>query len=107
MVFNSSFLRDGEAGGKQAATVLHKAVLEWAITSVVEVPADVRIVVRVYANIKGLGDVCTKAGLISSPTQLEDFARGFTRGNTLFDFVDVGYGKDRADGKLAGQSTIP
>lgn len=60
-----------------------------------------QVVVRVYANLKGLADACTKTGLISSPAQLEEFARGFTRGKTLFDFVDVGYGKDRADGKVA------
>ena len=43
-----------------------------------------------------------QAGLINAPSQLADFARGFTRGKTLFDFVDVGPGKDRADGKIAG-----
>ena len=66
-------------------------------------PSDIRIVVRVYANVKGLADVCTKADLITSPSMMEDFTRGFTRGKMLFDFVDVGYGKDRADGKVAGK----
>lgn len=32
---------------------------------------------------------------------VEDFVRGFTRSNELFDFIDVGYGKDRADVKVA------
>lgn len=36
----------------------------------------------------------------------EDFARGFSRGKTLFDFVDVGPGKDRADEKIIGTSDI-
>jgi hypothetical protein len=29
--------------------------------------------------------------------------RGFTRGKTLFDFIDVGPGKDRADEKIIGK----
>ncbi|KAK4541043.1 hypothetical protein LTR36_008412 [Oleoguttula mirabilis] len=101
MIFNNNFLRDGETGGRQAAAVLHDAVQKWSVEAVIETPPDVKVVVRVYANLGGLADVCTKAGLISSPNQLAEFARGFTRGKTLFDFVDVGAGKDRADGKIA------
>jgi len=100
MIFNTSFLREAEAGGKKAAAVFHDAVQQWAAASVIDCPTDVQIVVRVYANLKGLSDACTKAGLVTHPGQLEEFARGFTRGKTLSDFVDVGYGKDRADGKV-------
>lgn len=96
-------MRDGEEGGKRAATLLHTAVTEWSLANVVDLPRDVKIVVRVYANIKGLANVLYKNGIIERPETLEDFARGFTRGKTLFDFVDVGYGKDRADGKMAGK----
>lgn len=106
MIFNNNFLNQGEYGGKQAAAALHKVVLEWATTSILECPADTKVVVRVYANLKGLAEVCAKAGLVDTPAKLEDFARGFTRGRTLFDFVDVGPGKDRADGKVAGKSWL-
>ncbi|KAK3679988.1 hypothetical protein LTR78_000365 [Recurvomyces mirabilis] len=101
MIFNT--IEDGEAGGKVAATTLQNAILDWATTSnnVLECPPDVKVVVRVYLNLKGLGEACAKAGLISSPAVLEEFARGFTRGKTMFDVVDVGYGKDRADVKIA------
>jgi len=34
MIFNSDFLRKGEAGGKQAATVLHDAAQQWAVSNV-------------------------------------------------------------------------
>ncbi|EMC98277.1 hypothetical protein BAUCODRAFT_419523 [Baudoinia panamericana UAMH 10762] len=101
MIFNANFLREGETGGEHAATVLHSTVQEWAAVSIVDCPSDVKVIVRVYANIKDLADVCTKASILTSTVQLEEFARGFTRGKTLFDFVDVGYGKDRADGKVA------
>jgi len=49
--------------------------------------------------LKGLADALTKTGVLSSPSQLQDFARGFTGAKTLFDVVDVGYGKDGPDGK--------
>lgn len=73
------------------------------IPQVVEVPSNVRVAVRVYANAKGLADTLTRAQLIDSPSRFEEFTCGFTRGKTLCDFIDVGYGKDRADGKVAGK----
>ncbi|KAK0264199.1 hypothetical protein LTR91_010182 [Friedmanniomyces endolithicus] len=101
MIFNDRYLRAGEAGGVKAAAVLHDAVQNWAAANVDGCPAEVKVTVRVYANLSGLAGVCTKAGLVASPSQLEEFARGFTRGKMLFDFVDVGPGKDRADVKVA------
>lgn len=83
--------------------MLHSYVTEWASQNVVDYPRDAKIVVRVYANVKGLSETCTKAGLVDAPFKVEDFVRGFTRGKTLFDFTDVGAGKDRADGKMNGQ----
>ena len=59
-----------------------------------------------YANVKGLADVLVRAGAIKDVAVFEDFARGFSRGKTLFDFVDVGSGKDRADEKIIGKSYL-
>ncbi|KAH9827470.1 zinc finger protein [Teratosphaeria destructans] len=102
LIFRSSYLRDGENGGRRAADALNRAVKRWTAENVVDCKTlDVKVVVRVFANIKGLATVCTNGGIISSPDVLEQFARGFTRGNNLFDFVDVGYGKDRADSKVS------
>ena len=103
MIFNDNLLRQGESGGKQAASLLHGAVLAWAMEKVLDCPGDVKIVVRVYANIKGLAEVCAKVGLVDSPARVEEFARGFTCGKLLFDFTDVGAGKDRADEKISGE----
>lgn len=101
MVFEDHFLRLGEEGGRQSATVLSSAVTQWS-SNLADCPKDVKIVVRVYANLKGLAKVCHDSGIVDHPAKLEDFARGFTRGKTLCDFVDVGPGKDRADGKITG-----
>jgi hypothetical protein len=56
-----------------------------------------------YANVRGLGDVLVRTGVIEELGVFEDFVRGFTRGKSLFDFVDVGAGKDRADKKIIGK----
>jgi hypothetical protein len=56
--------------------------------------------------VRGLGDVLVRTGAIQEIAQFEDFMRGFTRGKTLFDFIDVGAGKDRADEKIIGKYTL-
>jgi hypothetical protein len=66
------------------------------------VPSNARIVCRVYANVAGLAEVLSRKGIIDDVALFEDFTRGFTRGKTHFDFVDVGAGKDRADEKIIG-----
>ncbi|CZT23612.1 uncharacterized protein RCC_09326 [Ramularia collo-cygni] len=100
MIFDNYLLRLGEDGGRQAANLITNAVDAWMPSHVDGYPSNCRIVTRVYANVKGLADTCTRAGIVSSPTIIEDFVRGFTRSDDYFDFVDVGSGKDRADVKL-------
>jgi hypothetical protein len=60
----------------------------------------------VYANVRGLGDVLARKGTVEDVGVFEDFTRGFTRGKVNFDFVDVGSGKDRADEKIIGTSSV-
>ena len=104
MIFEDRLLKKGEAGGKEAAGNLWTAVREYVHQNVnlEGIVSEFKVVARVYANKRGLADVCTRAGIIPSPQILEDFARGFTGNKQLFDFVDVGSGKDRADEKISG-----
>lgn len=83
--------------------MLQEAVIDYVNNHLSDLPSDTKVVTRIYANVKGLADVCCRAGLVDDPLKVEEFARGFTRGRMLFDFVDVGYGKDRADDKLTGK----
>ncbi|KAF2126592.1 hypothetical protein P153DRAFT_297477 [Dothidotthia symphoricarpi CBS 119687] len=100
MIFREEFVSDGERGGRRAASQLYAAVQEYIETETTDIPLGARIVCRVYANVRGLGDVLVKTGAVEYVGQFEDFMRGFTRGKTLFDFIDVGSGKDRADEKI-------
>ena len=65
-------------------------------------PPDVKIVVRMYANLKGLADAVFRSGLVEKPIFVEEFMRGFTANNPLFDFVDVGPSKGRTLIKISG-----
>ena len=103
MIFDDKFITNGEAGGREAAGILWTHLM--AQLEVLNLPSDAKIVTRIYANLKGLGEVCYRSGIITRPDVIEDFARGFTGSKQLFDFVDVGMGKDRADDKISGNYT--
>jgi hypothetical protein len=52
-----------------------------------------------YANMDGLGKALAARRILNTWTDLQKFASGFGRANSLFSFVDVGCGKDKADHK--------
>jgi len=90
MIFEDEFISKGEAGGREAAGQLWNSVTDFARKNMSNtLPSDYKIVTRVYANLKGLGDVCNRSGIIERAELIEDFARGFTGSKQLFDFVDV------------------
>lgn len=106
MIFEDYLIKQGEVGGKEAAGILWGAIRDLAHKRIPDLSSDVKIMTRIYANLKGLGDVCHRAGILDKPSTIEDFARGFTGSKQLFDFVDVGSGKDRADDKLSGTPVL-
>ena len=105
VIFNDDLLSQGEAGGKEAANRLWNDIRNEVDHRMPDLIQKYKIVVRVYTNLKGLGYICHRKGILESPNHIEDFARGFTGSKTLFDFVDVGVGKDRADEKISGTFT--
>lgn len=54
------------------------------------------------ANLGGLARAMVRDGVIENVNDLKDFMLGFTQAKASFDFVDVGYGKERADSKIKG-----
>lgn len=75
----------------------------WIECDTKDVPLTSRIICRVYANVRGLAEVLVRTGAIEAVEDFEDFVRGFTRAKKMFDFIDVGPGKDRADEKIIGR----
>ncbi|WEW60260.1 hypothetical protein PRK78_005745 [Emydomyces testavorans] len=105
MVFQDTFLQQGEQGGKDAANQLWATIREYSSRNFPNLQSP-KIVTRIYANVKGLAEACFKAGIVERPSLVEDFVRGFNGGRLLFDFVDVGGGKDRADDKIADRELL-
>ena len=60
------------------------------------------VVVRAFANVKGLNQALHRDGKMRECADLASFARGFTQRLGLFDFIDVGSGKEEADEKVRG-----
>ena len=107
MIFDDRLIANGEAGGKEAAALLWNAISNDVHQRIPDLGIDYKIVVRIYANLKGLGDACNRSGIIDHPLHMDEFARGFTGSRQLFDFIDVGTGKDRADDKISGMTFGP
>ena len=103
MIFEDGLVQKGETGGKEAAGLLWTAVRDYVRLNMPDLSSDYKIVTRLYANLKGLGETFRKAGIVEDSSIVENFARGFTGSKQLFDFVDVGSGKDRADEKISGK----
>ncbi|KAM5476318.1 hypothetical protein MauCBS54593_001003 [Microsporum audouinii] len=100
MIFQDSLVQQGEQGGKDAANQLWLAIRDYTSETFTNIHSP-KIVARIYANVRGLGETLFRAGIIDKPSIFEAFVRGFNGGRLLFDFVDVGSGKDRADDKIA------
>ncbi len=99
--FKNELLERGEQGGMEAAARLLGAVTDHIDHQLPELPSESKVVTRIYANVKGLAETCYEAGIVDRRSKVEDFVRGFTAGESLFDFVDVASRKD-VDDKLSG-----
>ncbi|KAF4989852.1 hypothetical protein FGRMN_8853 [Fusarium graminum] len=104
LTFNDDLINQGFDGGKKAADTLHAAVAKLCSH---ERTGSLRIICRVVANLDSLSKAMYRAGIIEDSnledsSLVEEFALGFSSNNETpaFDFVNVGYGKQRADYKI-------
>lgn len=101
--FQEHWIKKGIEGGKAAAYALRSAIYEQCGSRA----DDVEVVARVVANLGGLSRAMQRDGCIDNASELKDFTLGFTQAKASFDFVDVGYGKERADSKIKGSAPPP
>ncbi|KAF1807888.1 C-x8-C-x5-C-x3-H type zinc finger protein-like protein [Eremomyces bilateralis CBS 781.70] len=97
--FVDHFVESAQQGGKEAACHLRNKVCEYASTEL-DLPSNIQIRVRVYANTKGLASAYCYNKILGSADGLQMFVRGFNMGHPMCDFVDAGDGKECADSKL-------
>ncbi|KAL8833279.1 MAG: hypothetical protein Q9170_004362 [Blastenia crenularia] len=99
--FDENLIRQGAVGGGEAAKRLldnikghvqrYDGAMHW------------KIIVRVYANLEGLLKKYAYIGFNEEERSLRQFVAGFTQSQPLFDYVDAGQGKERADHKIKEQ----
>ncbi len=89
----------GLEGGKKAAYELRAALAKACAST----HPGIEIVAKVVANLGGLGKAMIRDGCMEQASDLREFALGFTQAQSSFDFIDVGYGKERADAKIKGE----
>ena len=95
-------MNKNEAGGRDAADELLARVKEHLARLKFDVN-DLQIVVRAYADINSLHTTCYNKKRLKGGADVRLFAHGFNQRHALFDFVDVGPGKERADNKIRGR----
>ena len=98
--FQDELLRQGAVGGAKAAQQLFDELQNYFRK--LDGSKGWRIMVRIFVNLEGLLQTCVNLRLFQGERTLRQFASGFTQNQPLFDFVDAGQGKERADHKIKG-----
>jgi hypothetical protein len=93
----------GLEGGKRAASILLQAVEEELIASLSEPALQLKVVVRVYASLKGMTKTYKEMENMAGSPPFDEFVRGFNMGGLMCDYVDAGNGKECTDEKVKGR----
>ncbi|KAL8977546.1 MAG: hypothetical protein Q9205_006670 [Flavoplaca limonia] len=98
-MFCPKFLNKNEEGGQEAADeLLHQ--IKTHLESLDMDTSTTDIVVRAYASFGSLARACLAKAGMQSNASFARFANGFNGRRALFDFVEVGFRKERADHKI-------
>ncbi|KAK0208328.1 hypothetical protein DFS33DRAFT_1302785 [Desarmillaria ectypa] len=98
-IFSEELLRQGQAGGRNAAMMLTKGLTDYTATVDTRISARSRVWLTVYCNKQGLSNTLI-ANDICTSEQFEAFFLGFNQAAPLFSIIDVGTGKEAADTKI-------
>ncbi|KAH8800777.1 CCCH zinc finger DNA binding protein [Xylogone sp. PMI_703] len=86
MQFRDDLVQQGEDGGREAARLFKCAVKEHIKDKIPNLAHSTQILIRVYANTKGLAKTYRDANIVSELSSLEVFIRGFNMEDPLCDF---------------------
>jgi hypothetical protein len=101
--FEGSLTSNIDNGGEKAADHLHEAIRSYLV-NMSETFNDLKIFVKVYANVEGLSQALVREGNVRSVADFRLFVTEFTNRLPFCEFIDVGHGKERADNKIKGMS---
>lgn len=100
--FKDDLVQQAENGGHEAAR-LFKSEVEEYLKNTLDLAHPPKILIRVYANMRGMAKAYKDAGVVLDLATVELFVRGFNMENPLCDFNDAGNGKECSDEKIRGK----
>jgi hypothetical protein len=92
-------------GGSEAASRLYHEIRNH-VASLYTNSGNWPVMVQVYLSLDKLSEKLHRVGLLRSPVDLRFFAQRFSVNQPLFNIIDVGQGKERADHKIKGACLI-
>lgn len=98
VLFKDELVKQGLEGGKKTASLLKLAIEE--NLSLQPPTHHLQVVIRVYANVRGLSKTYKDAGILDNASLLGNFERGVNMGYPLCDYVNAGDGKKCSDEKV-------
>ncbi|KAI0361652.1 hypothetical protein OH77DRAFT_1508535 [Trametes cingulata] len=101
-IFSADLIKQGQAGGRQAAMLLTKGLTDHLASidpSEASRPGRGQVWLTIYCNKSGLVETLT-ANAVCTAEEFEAFVLGFNQSSPLFSIVDVGNGKEAADSKI-------
>ena len=98
-MFSDDLIKKGAQGGREGAQLLSCAANEFVAQTLPHLN-NPKVLVRIYANVRGTAEALCKTGVIDKPALFDDFIRAFNSSKVLFDFVDAGGRKDAVADKL-------
>jgi len=100
-VFQDSLYQAAAEGGADAAQELHQEIKRHvAATYPHENTSAWAILVNIFCNVEGLMAKLRSVGVLKHAQDFHQFTRAFGLNQPLFNIIDVGSGKERADYKL-------
>ena len=98
--FPDDLIREGLKGGRKAAQHLESETQSYLKRAYGI--NQLKIIVRIFINLDGLSNMYQGLGIIKDTYDFRHFMIGFVQTQGLFDLIDVGQGKQRADYKMKG-----
>lgn len=100
----SYYMNTSESGGAQAAHALYTDIQQYIRANNPNLDSDIEVMVILYFNKQVPARALVDADVIQRMSQLDEFFWSFTSSRSLFQVVDCGPGKERADSKLRGKA---
>jgi hypothetical protein len=100
----NDLVKKGITGGDEAAKLLRRAVFDY-LRYDPDFKHDQKIVIQVYANLRGLSKTYSDKGILPNTAAFAEFVLGFNKAHPLCVFIDAGNHKEAADTKLKGASS--